>query len=123
MFLTFTCLDPSKVEITKRFYERLGYNFAPEQHGKNGLPHVSTEIASMPVEIYPPIKGLPPSECLFVGIYVAETDSPEALKSELIRDFGGEGVDVPTTKSGIATLRDPNRILVRLFPKAMAPTA
>ena len=39
---------------------------------------------------------------------------------ELVEQFGGSNVEppVPATSSGIVTLRDPNGLLVRLFPKA-----
>jgi len=115
MFLTL-CLNDSKVEITRRFYERLGYNFAPEQHGDNGLSHYASVVPSMPVEIYPAIKGLPSEDRFWIGVTV---DAPEAVKAELIQEFGGSEPlpAIPTTKTGIATLRDPNGILVRLFPK------
>jgi hypothetical protein len=121
MFLTFLGLDNSKVEITKRFYGRLGYDFKPEQHGQKGLPHMATEIPLMPVEIYPPMRILPSEDRLFIGVYVSDPDSPEVLKSELIHAFSGEDIGVLTTSSGIATLRDPNGVLVRLFPKALTP--
>lgn len=110
MFLTI-CLDDSKVEITRRFYERIGHQFTPERHG-NGLPHFSSEIESVTLEIYPSIKAISVEDHLFIGFNV---DDPETMKSQLIQRFGGsEGV--ATTKTGIATLRDPNGILVRLFP-------
>jgi len=46
-------------------------------------------------------------------------DSPESLKAELIELFGGNETEplAPITKWAIATLLDPNNILVRLFPK------
>jgi hypothetical protein len=115
MFLTL-CLDDSRAEITRRFYERLGLEFAPEQHGSKGLHHVAAAVDSVPVEIYPSIKGLPANEGLFIGFMV---DAPAAVMQELIEQFGGKEVDppIPVTRSGIATLRDPNGVLVRLFPQ------
>ena len=115
MLLTI-CLDDSCVEITRHFYERLNCQFFSEKHGDRGLPHYAAVIPSMPIEIYPRIKGLPSEDRLFIGFTV---DRPEDLKVELIEQCGGsEGEPaIPTTKSGIVTLRDPNGILVRLFPK------
>jgi hypothetical protein len=115
MFLTL-CLDDSAVETTRRFYGRLGYDFLPEKHGKNGLEHYAAPLSSVTVEVYPAIRGLPATDRFFIGVLA---DSPAALKADLIETFQGSEPHppVPTTKSGIATLRDPNGILVRLFPK------
>jgi len=113
MFLTFV---GAKFEVTRRFYERLtGLTFASEQHGA-GLPHHAAEQSRLLIEIYPELKTLPPKDCFFIGEYVKD---PKATKAELIAEYGGQEPqpEIPTTKSGIATLRDPNGILVRLFPK------
>jgi hypothetical protein len=113
-------LDTSLVEINRRFYERLGLNCSPEQHGRGGLPHFAAEIANVPVEIYPTMKGLPAGDRFFLGF---EVDDPVVLSQELIGRFGGSDVEppVPRTSSGIVTLRDPNGILIRLVPKALPP--
>jgi hypothetical protein len=110
------CLDKTRVELTRGFYQRLGLDFSSEQHGDRGLPHYAAIVPSLPVEIYPGIKGLPLEDRLFVGF---EVDRPMSLMMELIEHFGGGQVEppVPVTASGIATLRDPNGLLVRLFPK------
>jgi hypothetical protein len=115
LFLTL-CLDTSRIEISRRFYERLGLNFSPEQHGHRGPLHFAAVLPEVPVEIYPTIKGLPSGDHFFMGFAV---DDPLALSKELIDQLGGSNVEppVPPTSSGIVTLRDPNGLLVRLFPK------
>ena len=115
MFLTL-CLDKTRVELTRRFYQQLGSNFSSEQHGDRGLPHYAALVPLMPVEIYPAIKGLPSDDRLFVGFAV---DHPESMMMELIEHFGGSQVKpaVPATASRIVTFRDPNGLLIRLFPK------
>jgi hypothetical protein len=102
--------------VTRRFYQRLGLDFSNEQHGNRGLPHYAAVVPSVPVEIYPGIKGLPLEDRFFVGFAV---DSPESLLMELIEHFGGSHVKppVPASTSGIVTLRDPNGLLIRLFPE------
>ena len=114
MFLTI-CLDDSKTTITRQFYEKLGIQFTPERHGTKGLAHESVSLPSTVFEIYPTLKSLPPSDRLFLGF---EVDFPEKMKTTLLEEFGGfeDEVGLPMTASGIATLRDPNGILVRLFP-------
>lgn len=115
MFLTL-CLADAEFELSRRFYERLGCQFTREQHGDRGLLHYAAVIPSMPVEIYPRIKALPLEDRLFLGF---EVNDPDALKAELVEQCGGREVEpiLPATRSGIATLRDPNGILVRLFTK------
>jgi hypothetical protein len=118
VFLTL-CLDKEKVEISRRFYQRLGLDFASERHGDRGLLHYSAVMPSLPVEIYPTIRGLPSEDHLFIGFAV---DEPESVGTELIEHCGGSQVEppVPTTASGVVTLRDPNGVLVRLFPQTPA---
>jgi|GEM_PF-4380685 len=116
MFLTI-CLDDSKFEMTRYFYQQLGYSFESEKHGEHGLTHYSTEISSVPLEIYPSLKNLPAQDRLFIGFIV---EDPVTMKSELIERFGGIELElpIPTTKSGIVSLRDPNGILIRLMPNS-----
>jgi hypothetical protein len=109
------CLDTARVEITRSFYERLGMIFSGEQHGQRGLPHFAAVVHDVPVEIYPAIKGLPADDRLFIGFAV---EDPASTGADLIEHFGGRQVEpqIPPTASGIVTLRDPNGLLVRLFP-------
>ena len=114
MFLTL-CLDSARLEVSRRFYERLGLTFSSEQHGPGAPLHFAAVLSQVPVEIYPTLKSLPPEDHIFIGFAV---DDPVSLRVELIKDFGGKLVDppVPLTTSGITTLRDPTGLLVRLFP-------
>lgn len=114
MFVTL-CLDDSTVETTRRFYQRLGLAFSKEQHGDRGLIHYAAVLPGVPVEIYPTIKGLPSEDKFFIGFAV---ENPASLLAELVEYYGGSYVMPPvqTTVSGIVTLRDPNGVLIRLFP-------
>jgi hypothetical protein len=118
VFLTLG-LNSSTLDTTRRFYERLGLNFTIEKHGNKGLSHFSTIAREVPVEVYPTVSTLPSSDHFFIGF---EVDDPISLGKELIEDFGGISGDppIPNTSSGIVTLRDPNGLLIRLFPKSAA---
>lgn len=111
----FWVISSANLEGSRAFYERLGYSFAEEQHG-SGPRHFSTTLAETLFELYPPLKSLG-DEPSFIGIYV--DGDADAVKQDLIENFGGKEPEpaIPTTQSGIASLRDPGGHLVRLFPR------
>ena len=113
MFLTI--LTPA-LDGSRAFYKRLGCSFAAEQHGR-GPRHYSTVLDAVPLELYPPLASLG-AERFFIGVTV--DGDPDVVKRELIAHHGGHvpQPDIPTTASGIATLRDPSGLLVRLFPQS-----
>jgi len=88
--------------------------FNAEKHGR-GPEHVSAPLKDSVLEIYPPMKRANLSDAFYIAATVAD---PEVEKQVLIAQFGGSEAEppVPTTASGIATLRDPDGRLVRLFP-------
>jgi lactoylglutathione lyase len=54
--LVLRCLD---VELTRRFYEKLGIVFTEERHG-NGPRHYAWEKDGFVLELYPTTHGQPP---------------------------------------------------------------
>jgi len=56
VFLTL-CLDKARVEVSRSFYQRLGLDFASEQHGDRGLPHyaavVQRDLNALLVRLFP----------------------------------------------------------------------
>lgn len=61
------------LEISKRFYEKLGINFSYEQHG-NGEKHLSAMLEGIVFEIYPRSNNINTSNCVRLGFRVASVD-------------------------------------------------
>jgi lactoylglutathione lyase len=68
--LVIRCLD---IEVSKNFYELLGFSFAKERHG-NGLLHYTCEHEGSVFELYPN-KGEPPKDNNRLGFKVSSLES------------------------------------------------
>ncbi|MCB0979004.1 MAG: hypothetical protein KDB02_16240, partial [Acidimicrobiales bacterium] len=64
----------SDIEVTRRFYERLGLSFETEQHG-SGPVHYTTVLGETVVELYPATDSRPPERGLRVGVAVEDVAS------------------------------------------------
>lgn len=60
------------LEISKRFYEKLGINFSYEQHGK-GEKHLSAMLSGIVFEIYPSSNNIDTS-AVRLGFHVSSVD-------------------------------------------------
>ena len=86
--LVLRCKD---IEITKRFYEKLGIEFIKEHHGKSPI-HYSYDVGGVLLELYP-LKGEEPLEQSRLGFNV-ELRYMKTMKSEMLSSYEFDGIDV-----------------------------
>jgi catechol 2,3-dioxygenase-like lactoylglutathione lyase family enzyme len=100
--LVLRCKD---LEITRRFYERLGLVFVEEKHG-TGARHYAWENGGLVLELYPSAEGqLPDNVRLGFSVPLLA-----ALASTIARDFDVNIVKPPYATDGrlLMLLQDPD---------------
>lgn len=113
-YLVLRCAD---LERSRAFYEALGIQLVPEQHGR-GHPHYSGAVGSVVLELYP-LSGKPTSGAR-LGIRVSDL----AAIVEAMNRIGAEVVRVGTESApDSVVLRDPDghEIAVTQYNRAPAP--
>jgi len=86
--LVLRCKD---IEVTKRFYEKLGFEFIKEQHGKSPV-HYSCDVGGVLLELYP-LKEELPLEQSRLGFSV-ELKYMEAMQNEMLSSYEFDGIEV-----------------------------
>jgi len=86
--LVLRCKD---IEVAKRFYEKLGFEFIEEQHGK-GPVHYSSDVGGVLLELYP-LKGELPLEQSRLG-FAVELKYMEAMQNEMLSSYEFDGIEV-----------------------------
>ena len=99
--LSYVVLRCADLERSRQFYETLGLNLIPEQHGR-GLKHYSCDLSGVTLELYPLADR--PTSGLRLGLVVPDLDSVTAsLRSK------GTAVTTRTSDgTASATVTDPD---------------
>jgi lactoylglutathione lyase len=98
-------LPSDDMERTKAFYERLGFAFQKEQHGK-GPEHYAAEQGGSVLEIYPKPAAPKAAPDQYIRIGIDLKRDFDAVVREAIALTGGKPLE--PTYTGITTVRDPD---------------
>jgi len=60
--------------VTRRFYETIGFAFVEERHG-TGPDHLSAQLGTVVIELYPASASRPPENGLRIGLTVDDVDA------------------------------------------------
>jgi lactoylglutathione lyase len=96
--VSYVVLRCSDLERSRQFYETIGLQLIPEQHGK-GSKHYSCALGDLVLELYPSAGKL--TSGLRVGFVVSDLD-------QVLASVRAKGVAVTTTGNASATLTDPD---------------
>ena len=91
MKLNLFVLRCKDIEVTKKFYEKLGFEFIEEQHGK-GPVHYSCDVGGVLLELYP-LKGELSLDQSRLGFSI-ELKYIEAMQNEMLSSYEFDGIEV-----------------------------
>ena len=92
MKLNLLVLRCKEIEVTKRFYKKLGVEFIKEQHGK-GPVHYSCDVGGVLLELYPLKKGELSLEQSRLG-FAVDRKYMEAMQNKMLSSYEFDGIEV-----------------------------
>ena len=109
MQLNLFVLRCKNIEISKKFYEKLGLKFIKEQHGQ-GAVHYSTYVGQVVLELYPLKDGFEIEQSR-LG-FTVEQNVLERIKNDIISKYEFDG-------QRVVVLVDPDGRKVELIEESL----